>query len=289
MPDKFAATWVSHSSMSDFLKCPRAYFLNNVYKDPKTNHKLQIVAPPLALGQAVHEVLESLSVLPTGDRFKTPLIDRYEIAWKKVTGKRGGFSSESQEQTAKQRGAEMLRTVTENPGPLLNLSVKIKSELPQYWLSEEDEIILCGKVDWLEFLPDQDAVHVIDFKTSRKVEDGTSLQLPIYHLLVHNTQHRRVAKASYWYLALSDKLVEKQLPDLEAAHQMVIEVAKKIKLQRKLGIFKCPEGEGGCFACKPLEKVIRGEAEYVGVSSLRQDMYMLQDEATSLEDQSEIL
>ena len=35
--DKYTAVWVSHSSMGDFLKCPRAYFLHNVYKDPKTD------------------------------------------------------------------------------------------------------------------------------------------------------------------------------------------------------------------------------------------------------------
>ena len=289
MPDKFAATWVSHSSMSDFLKCPRAYYLNNVYKDPKTQHKIQLIAAPLALGQAVHEVLESLSLLPAKERFSTSLIDRFDKTWKKVSGKQGGFTTESQEQDAKRRGEDMLRRVMENPGPLLNLSVKIKSELPQYWLSEEDEIILCGKVDWLEFLPDQDAVHVIDFKTSKRVEDGSSLQLPIYHLLVHNTQHRKVAKASYWYLALDEQLVEKELPDLEEAHESVLEVAKRIKLQRKLGVFKCPNGDAGCFACKPLEKIIKGEAEYVGVSSIRQDMYMLKPESTDLTEQSELI
>jgi len=30
--DKFAAIWISHSSISDFLKCPRSYFLKNIYK-----------------------------------------------------------------------------------------------------------------------------------------------------------------------------------------------------------------------------------------------------------------
>ena len=34
--DKYTATWVSHTSLSDYIKCPRAYFLKNVYKDPQT-------------------------------------------------------------------------------------------------------------------------------------------------------------------------------------------------------------------------------------------------------------
>lgn len=289
MPDKFAALWISHTSVSTFLKCPRAYYLQNVYKDPTTNHKIQLMSPPLALGQAVHEVLESLSVLPTEERFKKSLIERFEAVWPKVSGKNGGFLSESQETRFKQRGEAMLRRVMDHPGPLKNKAVKIKGDLPQYWLSEADEIILCGKIDWLEYIEDSDAVHVIDFKTSTKEEDSRSLQLPIYHLLVHNVQHRTVAKASYWYLENNDELTEKALPNLEAAHEEVLEIAKKIKVQRKLGIYKCPNGESGCFACQPLEKILRGEAELVGVTDHRQDMYILNAENESLEDQSEVL
>ena len=58
--------------------------------------------------------------------------------------------------------------IEENPGPLRNLAVKIKSDLPSYWLSEEDNIMLCGKIDWLEYLKEEDAIHIIDFKTGKK-------------------------------------------------------------------------------------------------------------------------
>ncbi len=54
MPDKYTATWVSHSSMGDFIKCPRAYYLKNMYKNPKTGKKIGIVSPALSLGSAVH-------------------------------------------------------------------------------------------------------------------------------------------------------------------------------------------------------------------------------------------
>lgn len=275
MPDKFAATWVSHSSASDFLNCPRAYYLNNVYRDPQTRHKIQLVSPPLALGSAVHEVLESLSSMPTQDRLKVSLIERFSQAWKKVSGKKGGFESPEQELDYRKRGEEMLRRVMKNPGPITRLAVKIKQDLPQYWLSEEDEIILCGKIDWLEYFPDDDSVHIIDFKTSKKEESGDSLQLPIYRLLVENCQHRTVKGASYWYLGFSDTLSERQLPDSRAAHERVLEVAKKMKLARKLGVFKCPQGSSGCMHCKSLEKIVRGEAEFVGVNDYNQDMYMI--------------
>lgn len=288
MPDKFAATWVSHTSISDFLKCPRAYYLNNVYKDPVTRHKIQLVSPTLTLGQVVHEVLESLSVLSTVDRFKRPLIDRFEGAWKKVTGKRGGFSDLQEEHSYKLRGEEMIMRVAENPGPLKEKAVKIKADLPNYWLSEQDEIILCGKIDWLEYLEEVDAVHIIDFKTGKREEDPASLQLPIYHLLVHNTQARKVAKVSYWYLNTPEGPQPQILPDLLEAHERVITVAKQIRLARKLSLFKCPQGERGCFSCRPLEKIIAGEAEYIGESEYRQDMYTLPRGTQQLKE-SEIL
>ncbi len=290
MPDKYTAVWVSHTSISDFLQCPRAYYLKNVYKDPKTRHKIQLMSPPLALGQAVHSVLESLSVLPGPERFKESLIAKYERAWKLVSGKRGGFFDEETEQQYKNRGAEMLNKVMANPGPLTGLAVKIKDELPSYWLSEEDNLILCGKIDWLEYLKDIDGVNIIDFKTSKSQENESSLQLPIYHLLVHNCQHRQVSKASYWYLGL-DQIVEKTLPDLEEARERVLKIAKEIKLARQLERFKCPHGESGCFACKPFEQIIQGKAEFVGENDYRCDIYVMRKSKADLskEENSELI
>jgi len=288
MPDKYKAVWVSHTSMSDFLKCPRAYYLKNVYKDPKTGHKIQLMAPPLALGSAVHEVVESLSNIPTKDRFRDSLLQKYEEVWKKVSGKKGGFHSKDEEERYKDEGRMMLRRIIKNPGPIGRLSVKIRQDLPHYWLSEEDEIILCGKIDWLEYLPDKDAVYILDFKTSKSEEDESSLQLPIYHLLVHNTQKRKVAGAGYWYLRLSDTVSEKVLPDLEASHDEVLAIAKKIKLVRKLEKYDCPQGDG-CFACSPMEKILRGEAEYVGENEYRQDVYILPEKSSEISKESDIL
>jgi len=233
------------------------------------------MSPPLALGQAVHEVIESLSILPLEKRFEESLIEKFDRVWGNISGKKGGFSSKGLEERYKKRGREMLERVTKNPGPLKNLAVKIKMDLPYFWLSEEDNIILCGKIDWLEYLPDDNSVHIIDFKTGKKQEDDKSLQLPIYHLLVQGTQKRKVVKASYWYVARSDAPIEKDLPDLKDAREKVFKIAKDIKLARLLSRFKCPAGDSGCNFCSPLERVLRGEAELVGVDNFRQDVYIL--------------
>ena len=284
--DKYSATWVSHTSISDFLSCPRAYFLKHVYKDPVSNKKIKLMSPPLALGQAVHEVVESLSILPVDQRFQTPLIKLFEASWKKVSGKSGGFTDINSEARYRARGEEMLKRVTEHPGPINNQAVKIKMDLPNYWLSEEENIILCGKIDWLEYLPEHDSVHIIDFKTGRSDEDGESLQLPIYLLLVENCQKRKAERASYWYLERNNDLTPCDLPESEVAYKRVLDAARKVKLARTLKKFSCPSG--GCRQCKPYEAILRNEAEKVGQDEYGTEVYILSN-ASQEEDSSVIL
>lgn len=286
MPDKFAATWVSHSSISDFLECPRAYYLKNVYKDPKTGHKITLMSPALALGQAVHNVLEELSNLPADQRITMELLPKFRAEFEKVSGKKGGFFDKNDEYRYQKRGEEMIQRVYDNPGPLVNLAVKVQKDLLNYWLSEEENIILCGKIDWMEYLKDQDAVHIIDFKTGQSKQEG-SLQLPIYYLLAVNSQKRTVARASYWYIALENELTPLELPSLENAHNQVITIARKIKLARQTKKFDCPHG--GCRACEPFERILQGEAELIGADDFRRDVYVLPAKSEGEESEEVIL
>ena len=183
--------------------------------------------PALALGQIVHEVIESLSRLPVDLRFSTPLLEKYELLWSKVSGKKGGFKNPDEEANFKKRGAWMLNKVEKKPGPLKNMAIKIHQELPYYWLSEEDNIILCGKIDWLEYIPDSNGVRIIDFKTGKYDEDPDSLQLPIYLLLAKNCQKRQVVGVSYWYLDRDVEPLTAELPDELKATTQLLEVGKK--------------------------------------------------------------
>lgn len=273
--DEYSAVWVSHSSISDFLKCPRLYYLRNVYKNPKTGNKMTIVNPALSLGGAVHEVLEGLSSLPAEERLKISLSKKFDIVWLKYTGKLGGFKNHTEELEYRDRGLSMLQTIEENPGPISRKAIKIKSKmnLPHYFLSEEDNIILCGKIDWLEYLEEIDSVHIVDFKTGKNEESDESLQLPIYLLLATNTQTKKVAKVSYWYLDKGGDLSGKGLPNEDEAYDRVIDVARRVKLARQINHFKCPKN--GCYACRPYERIFEGEGEKVGVSDTRQDIYVL--------------
>jgi len=272
MPDKYNATWVSHSSISDYIACPRAYYLKNVYKDPNTGHKITLITPALALGQSVHEQLEALSVLPVESRVLSNLVPRFQQEWEKYSGEKGGFTDKDQEHQYKERGQEMMRRVFNHPGPFKKKAVKVQKDLLWYWLSEEDEIILCGKIDWMEYLQEEDSVHIIEFKTGQRKDQG-SLQLPIYYLLAKNSQKRNVVKMSYWYLALDDELTSFELPDEEKAHQEVLAIARKIKLARQLEKFNCPHR--GCRQCEPFERIIKGKGKLIRLDDFNRDMYIL--------------
>lgn len=233
-----------------------------------------LMSPALALGQAVHEVIDEVSVLPVAERLVEPLDKRLGKAWQKVAGKKGGFHTKEDEKTAYERALKMLKRVKENPGPLLKKAIKIRQELPYFWLSEEDNIILCGKVDWLEYDEASDSVKILDFKTGKFDEDGDSLQLPIYHLLVKKTQNRNVSGAAYWYLDRDNEPMNVTLPDLDESLNRIMEIAKRVALARKLDRFVCPHKDG-CRACQPLEAIVAGKAQYVGVNDYRQDIYVL--------------
>ncbi len=280
--DKYTAVWVSHSSMGDFLKCPRAYYLHNVYKDPKTGRKINIVNPALSLGQAVHTTLESLKNFPVEERINRDLLLDFEQAWVKVSGKMGGFENAVEESETKERGRAMIKRVIKNPGPIARKTVRLKesnnSMPPNFFLSEEENIILCGLIDWLEYIEKNDSVRILDFKTGKHDEGKESLQLPIYLLLLNALQNRKVSGASYWYLDRDNEPIDMTLPDIDEARKKVLATAMQVKVAREKKTYDCPRGGDGCFACKPYEAILKGQAEYLGVGGYGQDIYCLSKE-----------
>ncbi len=232
-----------------------------------------MVSPAMSLGIAVHAVLEPLAQVKAEERMGRPLLELFEKEWSKVTGKKGGFVSLESEKESKERGISMINRVLKHPEPLVKKALRMKEDLPWYYLSEEENIILCGKVDWMQYVPEDDSVHILDFKTGKSDEKDNSLQLPIYHLLVHNCQKRKVSGASYWYVDRDDTPKTVALPDLKEAYERVYEVAHQVKQARDEKEFICPKN--GCMYCAPFEKIIAGEAEYVGVGEYNQDLYLI--------------
>lgn len=282
--DKYSAIWLSHSSIRDFLNCPKVYYLRNIYKNPKTGKKIAIIKPALALGQVVHNVIDDLSILPIEQRLKAPLIKRFEEKWTSITGKKGGFMNGKQEAEFKERGLLMIKRLAAHPGLLLKKAIKLKEDLPYFWLSEEENFILCGKIDWLEYDTKTDSIHIVDFKTGKVDEKDDSLQLPIYYLVAKNSQSREISGASYWYLDKSNKPVSIPLPNERIARDKIMEIASRIKLARQLSHFKCLSGtDKGCIHCAPLDAIKSGRGEFVGLGNFGEEIYILPYKAASLE------
>ena len=178
----------------------------------------------------------------------------------------------------------MITTVQKNPRFLGNKIIKLPRETmnPNFYLSEEKNIILNGLIDWIEYLPETDSLHIVDFKTGKHAEKEESLQLPIYLLLCDKLQKRKVTKASYWYLE-HDEIVEKALPSVTDALKKVMPIAERVANARAMKYFDCPKGKGGCIHCRPFEAILtlhKEEAqekppEYVGIGNFGQELYYI--------------
>jgi ATP-dependent exoDNAse (exonuclease V) beta subunit len=238
------------------------------------------VSPAMSLGSAVHTTLEALRTLPVEERLGRDLLADFEKDWDEVAaGKKGGFTSAEEEATAKTRGRAMVERVVKHPGPIAKKTVKLPAHkndmIPHFYLDEEANLILCGVVDWLEYVEADDSIRIIDFKTGKNEEDGESLQLPIYLLLLNELQKRKVSGAAYWYLDKDDTPKEMPLPDALEAREKVLALARKVQTARKTKVYECPRGAEGCYGCKPYETILRGEAEYVGIAGYGQDAYLV--------------
>jgi hypothetical protein len=315
MPDKYKSVWVSHSSINDFLSCDRLYYLKNVFKDPISRRKINIVSPYLTLGICVHKVIENLQKIKSNDRekeIKENLLDNFKKEWSKYTGTKGGFSSLEEEKGFFERGENMIRKVVENPNHLLNKIIPLNyfytgDLVPNYYLSTAENLILCGSVDWIEYLEAEDKIRIVDFKTGRNDEDDDSFQLPIYYLLISNLMKEQneisgkkiyeIKEVAYWYLDHENKkdtslhdefhlvsIGEEKIKEIKETEKKILEIGIKIKALREKGEYKCKnetkEGDG-CQYCRDFEKVyefIQNRKDDMGEKTISLDLDGLEKE-----------
>ncbi len=255
--------------------------------------KVNIVSQYMSLGSAVHQVLEPLALLKSeerSDKIKSgELLNIFENVWKKYSGLLGGFETKEEEDNFKEQGIVMIKNVLENPGPIVNKTIKFYTGdfIPNIYLSEKDNIILCGLVDWVEYIEKTDSLRVLDFKTGKNDEKEDSLQLPIYKILVDSLQKRKVQDGAYWYLARDKFPKSKELldEDMEEVKKEILEIGleiKKLKTPPNVEAnFVCKYS--GCKSCLEFELVKNykedtDKLKYVGVGEYNQDLYFLKKE-----------
>ncbi|MCL5784527.1 MAG: PD-(D/E)XK nuclease family protein [Patescibacteria group bacterium] len=263
------ALFLSHTSLNDFLICPRTFFLKNVYRSPKTGYKIQITSPFLALGATIHDTIkwyleigENSSLLKTEDQFRNH--------WWKYHGKRGGFVSREEEAAFGTRGLKMLENFTQNQaclGSRIPLPV-----FPKYPLSEG--VILHGNMDYIGKLSDG-SLQVIDFKTGSKDEDNP-MQLYIYAILAENYFRKEVSRASFWYLDRDDNPKEVVLDSLEAKIDWLTQRGQEIKKAIEENNWQCIQGESLCRDCRDYGAILEGKGELVFIDhAYKKEIYFL--------------
>lgn len=262
--------FVSYTSLKDFLKCPRAYYLKNIYRDPKTGFRLQLASPYLSLGSTVHDAIKWFLEME-GQATKGQLIQKFRNLWLKYTGKKGGFSSREEEGTVGKRGLLMLENFFKNAAVLEKKKHDIS--FPKYPVLEN--IILVGNFDFIGEKADG-TLHVCDFKTGAN-DEKDPMQLYIYAILAEANLAKPVISASFWYLDREDKPRDIVLDPLEPKLEWLKEKGKELKKAVDEGMWVCVRGEGLCRDCKDYQAILdeKGEFQFTDYR-YKKDVYYLQ-------------
>lgn len=245
--------FLSYTSLSDFIKCPRSYYLKNIYRDRKTGNRIQVASPYLSLGSLVHDSIKWFLSLE-GQVSWDQLEKKFRNLWLKFSGKRGGFISREQEREFGKRGLKMLDNFYKNAQKLGKSAPNV--DFPKYNLFED--VILMGNFDFIEEKKDG-TLHVLDFKTGASdVKDAT--QLYIYAILAEEVYKKKVTGASFWYLDRDSEPKPIVLDSLDSHLKWLIEKAKELKVAIQKNEWKCLE-KGNCD-CLVYQALIDGKGEF---------------------------
>jgi hypothetical protein len=249
--------YVSYTSLSDFLKCPRSYYLKNVYRDTQQGFKLQIINPYLVLGSTVHDAIKWYLESPKKPS-REQTLDQFRNYWRKYHGKKGGFSDDNEEASFGIRGLKMLDNFLDHVEVLEPCAPFIS--FPKYNLI--DNILMIGNFDFVGFCPDG-TLHIVDFKTGTHDEEST-LQLYMYAILAEEVFKKKVSKASFWYLDRDDGPREIVLDPLDGQLEWLQTKALLLKQAIDDNKWVCAkEPDGLCRDCKDYQALLDGKGEFL--------------------------
>ncbi len=271
---------VSHTSINDFNNCAKLYYFKNIYRNPKTGNRVQIVNPYLSLGSAVHDTIDEVINYSPFKRSKISLIKEYNKIWKNYCNKKGGFHSKKQENDFKKRGAIMIKKF-EKSTILKSKSMKKDEKLPTMTLTKKSKLM--GSFDWVEILKNGN-LHIIDFKTGKNLEKKDSWQLLIYHLLAEHNYKKKVEKLSYWYLQTENGFISKKIIESNDFLTKLKLKASEIEETINNNNFNCSNKYKKCYWCQNYDLIISGKAEEVGFDpKMKKDLYYINNQENLLE------
>lgn len=265
--------FLSYTSLKDFLNCPRAYFLKNVYRDSKTGNRILIASPYMSLGSVVHDTLKWILDMG-GQVTERGAEEKFRNFWLKFRGKKGGFESREDEATFGKRGLNMLDNFLKNFGSLEKSAPGMV--FPKYYLP--DNLVLIGNIDFLGEREDG-SLHVVDFKTGVN-DEKDPLQLYIYAILAEANLQKEVTAASYWYLDRDDAPRPIVLDPLEPQLEWLKGKAKELKKAIEKGEWICIKNDApsgaSCRDCRDYQAILDGKGEFQFTDQkFKKDIYFL--------------
>ncbi len=270
------AIYLSHTSLKDFLNCPRAYYLKNLYRDPVTNNKLQIASPHLTLGSTIHAAIDwyckqSFSASKEDQKpTKEELLQKFRQLWKSYRLKRGGFETLEEEASYGKRGLQMMENFYNHVTALDPCVANVK--FPKYHLLPD--VILIGNMDYIGRRPDG-SYSVIDFKTGVR-DEVSALQLGIYAILTEANMGHEVSEASFWYLDRDDLPKPVVLEPVQQTLDWLVEKAKEVKLAVQQNDWHCKKSPGMCKDCREYQLLLDKKGEFLfSDQAYKKDFYFL--------------
>ncbi|OGE15492.1 hypothetical protein A3F00_00835 [Candidatus Daviesbacteria bacterium RIFCSPHIGHO2_12_FULL_37_11] len=246
--------FISYTSLSDFIKCPRTYYLKNIYRDKNTGFRIQVASPYLSLGGVVHDSIRWFLDMK-GQVNKDQFEKKFRNLWLKFRGRKGGFTDDIQEAQFGKRGLSMLDNFYKNANKLGKEVPPLN--FPKYIL--EDNLVLMGNIDFVGEKSDG-TLHILDFKTGTREEEDP-LQLYIYAILAESNYQKDVTKISYWYLDKDESPKEAVLDLLDEKLKWLTEKAREIKLALEKNEWVCIN-PGSCRDCETYQAILDGKGEY---------------------------
>ena len=215
---------LSFSRIDTYESCPRKFRYAHVDRLPARP------GPHLSFGISIHRALEAfydrkLPSCPTEDELLGFLYERWDAS---------GFAELSRaEQVEFYRHAQaVLRGFhrREAPGYRLPAATEAWFELPVAY-----EAVVVGSIDRVD-VDDDGHLHVVDYKTNRKVKDRTrvasSLQLALYALACRHLYGALPATVSLDFVVPGVRItVAREELDLEAARRAVLETAAAVRAE----------------------------------------------------------
>ena len=216
MPDKVFR--LSHFKINTFRQCPRRYRyqyvdgLYGLYHRPRPYH---------TMGEHVHGVLKSLLYRSNQERTSATAERLLRQRW---PSNRGGFETRDEEREYFERALAQVRWFCQTQ----DLTAQPYVLEAQHEIPLSPALRVLGKIDRVDRYADG-SFHVIDYKTSRTVDNDDDLQLLTYALILSRKFGAEIRRASYLFLnGAGWRTIEPGVTDLEETEDALIAAWREI-------------------------------------------------------------